>query len=434
MRNKTAQELLDFLKNSPTRYQVVKNLENMLDGEGYEKLYTEELWNIKKGGKYYVSPNGSSIMAFRIPENLTGGFMISAAHSDSPTFKIKENPERANEHYVQLNTEKYGGALMATWFDRPLSIAGRVLVRTEGGKICTRLVNIDRDLTIIPSVAIHMNRQANSGFEIKANVDTLPLFADGGGKGEFMTTVAEAAGVAADDILGHDLYLYNRQTPTFIGRNEEFIAAAKIDDTECAFGCMRGFMLAEESESIPVCCVFDNEEVGSGTKQGAASNILRDLLRRIVLCLGKNEEEYISMVARSFMVSADNAHAQHPNHGEYADALNCPYMNKGVVIKFNANQNYTTDGVSAALFRQVCAEAGSDVQLYANRSDLGGGGTLGSIANTKVSAITVDIGLAQLAMHSCYETAGADDIESLVNAMRVFHSKSLKLSRGEYTL
>lgn len=434
MKNKTAQELLDFLKKCPTRYQVVSSFEGMLDEEGYEKLYTEEMWNIKAGGKYYVSPNGSSIMAFRIPAHLTGGFMISAAHSDSPTFKIKENPEKANEHYVQLSTEKYGGALMTTWFDRPLSIAGRVLVRGEGGKISTHLVNIDRDLVIIPSVAIHMNRQANSGFEIKANIDTLPLFAQGSGKGEFMNTVAESIGVDANDILGHDLYLYNRQAPTFIGREDEFIASAKIDDTECAYGCMRGFMLSEESESIPVCCVFDNEEVGSSTKQGAASNILRDLLRRIVLCLGKSEEEFISMVAKSFMVSADNAHAQHPNHGEYADPLNCPYMNMGVVIKFNANQNYTTDGVSAALFRRVCIEASAPVQLYANRSDLGGGGTLGSIANTKVSAITVDIGLAQLAMHSCYETAGAEDIESLVNAMRVFHSKSLKVNRGEYLL
>lgn len=434
MKNENAQRLLSFLQASPTRYQVIANFEAMLNSAGYCKLYAEQEWALQRGGKYYVSPNGSSIMAFRIPSAPAAGFMLSAAHSDSPTFKIKDNPEKVGAHYVQLSTEKYGGALMATWFDRPLSVAGRVLVRGQNGRIAAKPVNIDRDLLIIPSVAIHMNRTANSGFEIKANVDTLPLFSDETGKDKFMQTVAAAAGVNAEDIIGHDLYLYNRQAPTFLGRAEEYIAAAKLDDVECAFGCMAGFMAAQESGSIPVCCVFDNEETGSSTKQGAASNILRDLLRRIALNLGKDEEGYLAMIAQSFMVSADNAHAQHPNHPEYSDNGNCPHINKGIVIKFNADQRYTTDGVSAALFRQICADAGVPVQVFANRSDLAGGGTLGSIANTKVAVSTVDIGLPQLAMHSAYETAGADDIDSLIKAMTVFYSKTLTVQNGEYGL
>lgn len=432
MKNESAKKLLAFMKKSPTRYQVVANFEAMLNEKGYEKLYTEKPWRLERGGKYYVSPNGSSIMAFRIPTEPTAGFMLSAAHSDSPTFKIKDNPEKAGAHYVQLTTERYGGALMSTWFDRPLSVAGRVLVRGENGRIATKLVNVDRDLLIIPNVAIHMNRNANNGFEIKANVDTLPLFSDENGKGKFMQVVADSLGINAEDIIGHDLYLYNRMAPTFLGRDDEYIASPKLDDVECAFGCMEGFINAAESGSIPVCCVFDNEETGSSTKQGAASNILRDLLRRIALNLGKSEEEYLAMVAQSFMVSADNAHAQHPNHPEYSDGDNCPYMNKGIVIKFNANQKYTTDGVSAALFRRVCAEAGAPVQVFANRSDMAGGGTLGSIANTKVAVSTVDIGLPQLAMHSCYETAGAEDIDSLVKAMTAFYSKTLTVENGEY--
>ena len=432
MKNPVAEKLLDFMKNSPTRYQVVANFEQRLNDAGYTKLYPEKVWQLENGGKYYLSPNGTAIMAFRIPDKVSGGFMMAAAHSDSPTFKVKDNAEKASAHYVQLSTERYGGALMATWFDRPLSVAGRVLVRGENGRIAVKLVNIDRDLVIIPSVAIHMNRNANAGFEIKANIDTLPLFSDESGKDAFMQLVAQSAGVAKEDILCHDLYLYNRQQPAFLGRNDEYIASPKLDDVECAFGCMEGFIAAEESGSIPVCCVFDNEEVGSETKQGAAANVLRDTLRRIALALGKSEQEYLAMIAQSFMVSADNANAQHPNHPEYSDMDNCPYMNRGIVIKFNASQKYTTDGVSAAIFRQVCKEAGVPVQVFANRSDLAGGGTLGSIATTKVPVSTVDIGLAQLAMHSCYETAGAEDIESLVKAMRVFFSKTMTVENGEY--
>ena len=361
----TAKELLGFLENCPSCYHVIGNFEEILKKEGYTALAEEETWALQPGGKYYVTRNGSSVLAFRVPRQVTGGFLMAAAHSDSPTFKIKENPEHpAVGHYVQLNTEKYGGSLMATWFDRPLSVAGRVLVQTEKG-IETRLVEVDRDLLVIPSVAIHMNRAANDGMKYQANVDTYPLFGDESAAGGFMTAVAEAAGVDKEDILGHDLFLYCRQKGTLLGNKEQFIHSPKLDDLECAWGLVQGFLKARTGGSIPVCCVFDNEEVGSETKQGAASTLLRDTLRRIVLALGGDEQQLLTMLAKSFLVSADNAHARHPNHPEYADGDNAPFMNKGIVIKYNANQRYATDGVSAAIFRSVCKEAGVETQCSA---------------------------------------------------------------------
>jgi len=432
---KQAKELMTFIDNSPSCYHVTENFAAMLEQAGYQALCEQERWEIRAGGKYFVTRNGSSIIAFRVPRSIKGGFLMAAAHSDSPTFKIKENPEHpAVGHYVQLNTEKYGGSLMATWFDRPLSVAGRVLVRKEGA-IAVQPVAVDEDLLVIPSVAIHMNRSANDGMKYQANVDTYPLFGDEQAAGAFLDKVAQAAGVNKDDILGHDLFLYCRQKGTLVGHDAKLMLCPKLDDLECAWSLMQGFLTAEEGESLPVCCVFDNEEVGSETKQGAASTFLRDTLRRIVLGLGGNEELLLTMLAQSFLVSADNAHARHPNHPEYADGDNAPFMNRGIVVKFNANQRYATDGVSAALFRAVCKEAGVETQVYANRSDLPGGGTLGSIANTHVPVNTVDIGLAQLAMHSVCETAGVQDLADLCKAMQVYFGKTLtKQGCGEYRL
>ncbi len=429
-----ARELLGFLDNSPSCYHVVSNFSEMLKQQGYTALQEQDKWDIQPGGKYYVTRNGSSIIAFRVPQTLTGGFLMAAAHSDSPTFKIKANPEHsAVGHYIQLNTEKYGGTLMSTWFDRPLSVAGRVLVR-ENGRIVIKPVCVDRDLLVIPSVAIHMNRVANDGMKFQANVDTYPLFGDEQAAGAFMAAVAQAAGVDKEAILSHDLYLYPRQKGTLVGFEEQFMLVPKLDDLECAWSLMHGFLRAEEGESLPVCCVFDNEEVGSDTKQGAASTMLRDILRRIVLSLGYDEEKLLTMLAQSFLVSADNAHARHPNHPEYADGDNAPFMNKGIVIKYNANQKYATDGVSAAIFTSVCQQAGVPTQVYANRSDLPGGSTLGSIANTHVPVSTVDIGLAQLAMHSVCETGGVRDLAWLESAMAAYFGKTLVKTAEGYAL
>ena len=420
----SANNLLKFINESPSCFHVVENLKSFLVSNGYTELLEKDNWELTSGGKYFTARNGSSLIAFELPTVAPRGFMIAAAHSDSPTFKIKESAESVSAHTVRLSTEKYGGMLMSTWFDRPLSVAGRVVVKTENG-IALRLVNIDRDLLIIPSVAIHMNRSANENAKFAANVDTLPIYADEDAKDTFDTLIADTAGVAKEDVLGKDLYLYLRENGTVFGANNEFLGSPKLDDLECVYSIANGIVSSGESDSIKVMCVFDNEEVGSETKQGGGSSLLRDTLRRVVYNLYGSEDDYLRLLAGSFMVSADNAHATHPNHPEYADAANSPKLNGGVVIKHNANQRYATDGISAAIFKKICEDAAVPCQVYANRSDLAGGSTLGSISNTLLPVKTVDIGLAQLAMHSAYETAGKHDLDHLINAMTAFYSSNI---------
>ncbi len=415
------EKLLTQIEQSPSVYHVIGTLSQQLREAGYSELAEGERWLLERGKGYFVTRNHSSLLAFRLPRHFSGGFRIAAAHSDSPGFKLKENPTKEGKAYVQLSTEKYGGMLMAPWFDRPLSVAGRIFVRTPDGGIEEKLVYIDRDLLVIPSVAIHMNRSANEGAHIQPHVDTLPLYGDKGAR-DILELIAESAGVEKKDILGHDLFLTCRGRGTVLGEKGEYVLAPKLDDLECAFGCMEGFLQGTENgENMPLCCIFDNEEVGSETKQGAASTFLRDTLRRICYALGKDEEDMQMAFSASRMVSADNAHAIHPNHPEYADANNAPAINGGIVIKFNANQRYTTDGKSSAWFRAVCEKAGVGTQVMSNRSDLAGGSTLGSIANTHLPVSTVDIGLPQLAMHSAWETAGVKDYEDLCKAMKCFY-------------
>ena len=412
-------KLLNRIENSPSTYHVIETLRAELLEKGYSELSESDRWLLQKGKGYFVTRNHSSLLAFRVPQGYPCRFRIAAAHSDSPAFKLKENPTKKGKFYVQLSTERYGGMLMAPWLDRPLTVAGRVFVRGEED-VEEKLVNIDRDLLVIPSVAIHMNRNANDNAKYNAAVDTLPLYGTVGCR-DILELVAEAAGVAKDDVLGHDLYLVCRGKGTLLGADNEFVLSPRLDDLECAFGCMEGFLNAADAEdTMPLCCIFDNEEVGSETKQGAGSSFLRDTLRRMNFALGLDEEDVQMALSQSRMVSADNAHAIHPNHPEFADADNAPVLNGGIVIKFNANQRYTTDGRSAAWFRTVCEKAGVAVQVMANRSDLQGGSTLGSIANTMVPVSTVDIGLPQLAMHSTWETAGVKDYEDLCSAMKVF--------------
>ncbi len=426
-----AEQLMDLIEKSPSRYHATANLKNRLTAEGYTALAEDAAWDVRPGGRYVVTRNDSSLLAFRVPEGGVTGFALAAAHSDSPTFQIKEHAEKLSARCTVLDTEKYGGMLMNTWFDRPLSVAGRIIVERDG-KLEARLADVDRDLMIIPSVAIHMNRAANDGVKLLANVDTFPLL--GCGAQDLRAIVAEAAGVAPEQILGHDLFLYLRGRGSVLGAEGELIGSPKLDDLACAFALTEGFLQSSPSGAIPVLAVFDNEEVGSETKQGAASNFLRDTLRRLTLALGKTEEDYLRWCAGSFLVSADNAHAQHPNHPEFADAQNTPYLNGGVVVKFNANQRYATDAVSAAAFRLVCRETGEQTQTYANRSDLPGGSTLGSISDTRVAVPTVDIGLAQLAMHSAYETMGARDLDSLVRVMAAYFGRTPRRNAGAMQL
>ncbi|MCB6343966.1 M18 family aminopeptidase [Enterocloster lavalensis] len=418
--------LLTFLENSPTSFHAVENMAARLRGEGFEELKEADCWSIEAGGRYFVTRNMSSLIAFQVPCRDYTGFQIISSHSDSPTFKIKENPEMKVEgHYVKLNVEKYGGMLCAPWFDRPLSIAGRLVVRTADG-LQTKLVNVDRDLVMIPNLAIHMNRQVNDGYAYNAQSDMLPLYGGEAAAGTLMKTIAQSAGVAEEDILGHDLYLYNRMKGSVWGAGEEFFSCGRIDDLQCAFGSLEGFLAGGNAHSVSVHAVLDNEEVGSTTKQGAASTFLLDTLKRLNTALGRTEEQYLTALASSFMVSADNAHGVHPNYTDKADPTNRPYLNGGIVIKFNANQKYTTDAVSAAVFRSVCEKADVPVQTFTNRSDMAGGSTLGNISNTHVALNTVDIGLPELAMHSPYETGGVLDTEYLIRAAKEFFSTGLK--------
>ena len=416
-----AREMLDFIDKSPTCFQAVKNIGDMLSAAGFAELREADEWKLEKGKGYFVTRNESSVIAFRLPEQLSG-FHIAAAHSDSPSFKVKESPESTvEEHYVRLNTEKYGGMILSTWLDRALSVAGRIAVNGEKG-IETRLVNVDKDLLVIPNVAIHMNRDMNNGVAYNPQVDMLPLFADcsDGEKRSLMSCVAEVAGVDEEDIMGHDLFLYTREKGRLLGESGEFVLAPRLDDLQCAFSVAKAFAESVPQQYVSVCAVFDNEEVGSGTKQGADSTFLEDVLWRICEALGLSRSEYLRMLAGSFLISADNAHAVHPNHPEKADPTNRPYLNGGIVIKYHGSQKYTTDAVSAAKLKSLCKRADVPFQTYANRSDIVGGSTLGNISTAHVSVSSVDIGLPQLAMHSAVETAGMRDTKYAVDMLKVF--------------
>ncbi len=411
--------LLDFLNGAHSVYHALALTADQLAAAGYQKLPEQDPWVLAPGGRYYMTRGGSALVAFRLPESAPKGFLMSASHCDRPCFKLKDNFE-LNGAYTRAAVETYGGMILGTWLDRPLSVAGRVLVDTEDG-MESRLVDIDRDLLLIPNVAIHMNRQVNDGYKWNPAVDLLPLAGGKESAGKLKALLEEAAG---GKILGHDLYLYVRQKASLWGLEEEFLSSPALDDLECVWGCTQGFLKAAPSESIPVLCVFDSEEVGSSSVQGAASTLLSEVLGRICESLGQNLSR---MLSQSFMVSADNAHALHPNHPELSDAANAPVLGGGIAIKYNANLRYCTDGISAAVMKKVCAKAGVNAQSFHNRADIPGGSTLGHVSLAQVSVPTVDIGLPQLAMHSCYETAAAADVLALEKAMTVYYGSTLEV-------
>lgn len=433
---KCAKEMLAFINASPTCFHAVDNIRKMLEERGFEERRETEAWTLEAGKGYYVIRNDSSVIAFRIPLNKAAtigegtsdirGFHIVAGHGDSPSFKVKEAPEADSEgHYVRLNTEKYGGMILSAWLDRALSVAGRLAVRGKNGTV-TKLVNVDKDLLVIPNVAIHMNRDMNKGVEYNPQVDLLPLFADcsdGKKKNALMKRVAKAAGVKAEEILAYDLFLYVREKGLLFGDDNEFVFSPRLDDLQCVYSSVKAFLAAEPSNYVNVCAVFDNEEVGSGTRQGADSTFLEDVLWRIGESLKLTRSDYLRLVAGSFLISADNAHAVHPNYPEKADPTNRPYLNGGIVIKYHGSQKYATDAVSAAKMKELCLRARVPFQTYANRSDIPGGSTLGNISTAHVSVSSVDIGLPQLAMHSAVETAGVRDTLYAVKVLTVFYEE-----------
>lgn len=415
-----SRDLVHFIAKSPSTFHAVRGIKAALLYAGFTEIREEDTWQIEKGGKYVVTRNGSALMAFTVPQEGAEAFHITASHCDSPTFKIKENPEIADGPYVKLNVEGYGGMIMSTWLDRPLSVAGRLLV-TENGHLAEKLVAIDGTMLVIPSVAIHMDRSVNQHKEWKVQKDMLPLYGMTGAKTPFMDVIAAAAKVKAADILAHDLILYSRVPGTIWGEEREFISSPKLDDLQCAFACFRGFTQGEKEKYISVYALFDNEEVGSATSQGAGSTFLANTLERLARSLGYSYDETMAMIARSFMISADNAHSVHPNHPEYADPVNRPVINGGIVIKYSAAQKYATNAFSAAYFKKLCKDHDIPTQTFTNHSDNPGGSTLGNISNTVIAMPTVDIGLPQLAMHSSYETAGVKDTAYLVDAVTKFY-------------
>ena len=429
--------MLEFIEKSPTCFHVVANLAERFESAGFDELREEENWKIEAGGRYFVRRNGSSIIAFSVPHEDFENFQIMATHGDSPAFKVKENPELpVSDQYVLLNVEKYGGMLCAPWFDRPLSVAGRITARTENG-FEVRLVNVDCDLLMIPSLAIHLDRSANSSHEYNVQNEMLPVLGSQAVNGEFWQIIADYAGVAKEDILASDLFVYNNMKGSVWGAFCEYVSSARLDDLQCVFATCEGFVRSclnpenKNSKSVAMTCVFDNEEVGSSTKQGADSTFLADVMERICMaCKSNPAEEFKKAVASSFMISADNAHAFHPNFSYKYDPVNRPRINGGIVIKFNGNQKYTSDAVSAAVVKELCSRCNVPFQIYTNRSDIPGGSTLGNISSAHVSLDTVDIGLAQLAMHSPYETAGSDDTQFLIEFSREFFETHITKSAG----
>lgn len=406
-----ARNLIGFIEKSPTAFHSVETSEELLKLNGFKKLDSREEWKLEQDGKYYTTKNSSAIVAFTINTNnlKEDGFRIIGSHSDSPSFRVKPNPEmEAEKTYLKLNTECYGGPILNTWLDRPLSIAGRVVLK---GKSVLRpeetLVNINKPICIIPNLAIHMNREVNEGVALNKQKDMLPLVGllnDSLEKDNFLLkTIAKELGRKIEEIIDFDLFLYEYEKGMLIGPNEEMISCGRLDNLSMAHASLHALIDAKSLNGVNVVVVFDNEEVGSSTKQGADSNMLLNVLERISLCLGQNREEFFRSLYSSFIISADLAHAVHPNVGEKHDPTNRPVMGKGPVIKINANQAYTSDSQSIAVYKTICKEAGVNCQEFVNRSDVRGGSTIGPISSTHIDIPSVDVGSPILAMHSIRE-------------------------------
>ena len=428
-------DLVEFLQESVTPFHAAATAESWLRAAGFTRLEEADYGNLEPGKGYYSTRNGSSVVAWRVPDHAIGGWRIVASHSDSPTWKIKTDIVE-NDGCRRLSVEGYGGMIMSTWLDRPLTVGGRVIVKTEDG-IESRLVCIDRDLLVIPSLAIHFQRDINKGHTFNPQVDMQPLWGPAGSR-TLTDLVAEELGVDTADILDSDLQLVTRRAPTQIGPDGEFFMAPRIDDLECAATTLLGFLdAAAETDSAcaPVWAMLDNEEVGSSSRMGAESSYLRDVLDRIVDAIPHSGQAMHRAMANSFMLSADNAHATHPNFPQKSDPCAPVRLGGGVVLKYNASQKYTTNAVSGAIFRAICEKADVPVQVFTNRADEAGGSTLGNLQSHTLPIPMADIGLAQLAMHSAVETASVADAEAMTKAVAAFYRVHLRaLGDGTYTL
>ena len=416
---KATESLISFINGSPSPYHAVANAAEMLSAAGLEELDESRRFSIKEGGAYFIRRNGSALIAFRIPRQ-AASFSIVAAHTDSPVLHLKPEAENTSSGlYTTLNAEIYGGMLAHPWFDRPLSVAGRAFIRKGQDREC-RLINIDRDLVLIPSLAIHMNRKANEEGVRSVQKEMQPLFAEGSACGKLKDLIADTLGASVKDIIDCDLIAYCRMPGTVWGQDGEFFSAPRIDDLGCAYTAISALCETQDPKTIAMAALFDNEEIGSSTRQGALSDFLVTAIRRIAFSLGMDEEELFMAVSSSFMLSADNGHAVHPNYAEKADLTSRPKLNGGVLLKYSGNGKYTTDAESGSYVRQIMEDNGIPYQIFANNSDIPGGSTLGNLSMQEISIRTADVGMAQLAMHSPYETAGSKDPEALEKLFTVF--------------
>ncbi len=429
-----AEKMVEFLNHCHSAFHSTMMIENELIEAGFIKLYENESWKLESNRYYYVTRNDTSIIAFKIPEILNvKSLNIVASHSDSPTFKIKPVATLKDGHYGKLNVEAYGGGIYYTWLDKPLSIAGRAIVKDEG-KLVSKLVDFDEDMAIIPSVAIHQNREANNGYKWNVQTDLIPMVGEVSDEKFLIKKIAEEVGCQEEDVMSYDMYLYNRQPGYVWGPEKEFISSARLDDLECAYTSLQAFKHSFSVNSINILAVFDNEEVGSMSRQGMGGNFLSSVINRIFASFFYSATDAEQIIANSFMISADNAHAAHPNHPELYDVANRCYMNGGVVIKRNAAQSYVTDAVSEAILRTICERSETPYQFFANRSDVRGGGTQASIASIHLAAMAVDIGLPQLAMHSSFETAGSKDVDYMIDMLIEFYNSTIIVNDKEINI
>ena len=418
-------KFLEFINEAKTPFHAVSGLASRLENAGFKRLLEKDIYNVELGGKYYVTRNDSSIIAFTVPTDTSNiSFNIAASHTDSPTFKVKPNHTvETAAKTLGMHLETYGGTIYSSWLDRPLSVAGRVVVK-EGNTFVTKLVDVNRPLCVIPNVAIHQNRTVNDGYKFNPAVDMVALYGAKGGV-KLNELVAKECCLELDKVISMELYLYNYHRGCHFGGDNEYVLAPQIDNLECAYLSLEAFINSSNDRSINVYASFDNEEVGSGSKQGALSTFLYDTLTRCYDSLGLNEHEFKAALAKSMMISCDNAHATHPNQPGLCDPLNRVYMNEGIVVKNNANLSYTTDAISQAVFTSILDEVEVKWQVFANRSDLRGGSTLGHLSLSQVSIDSIDIGLPQLAMHSSSEVAAVKDMEYMVNGLKAFYNKHL---------
>ena len=426
-----AREVIEFIDESPSTYHVVKNCSDILDENGFERIMPREKWEIKKGGKYFLKKSSSTIIAFTVGEDfdVKNGFKIFGAHTDSPCFRIKPNPEIVTENVVRLNTEVYGGPILSTWFDRPLSIAGRVIVKGENSFFPrTVKIKIDEPLLTIPNLAIHQNREVNNGVKIDKQNDVLPVISlinkNFEREGYLERIILEKTGIKKKDIIDFDLYLYATEKGCLLGANEEFMSSPKIDNLASVYTGLIGLLEAEENQDrINIFVAFDNEEIGSATKQGADSNYLLNTLERISLALGLSRGDFLQMLESSYILSADAAHAAHPAHLGKTDPTNRGKINEGISIKISAKQKYTSDGYSIAVIKQLIEGTEIQIQPFVNESNELGGSTIGPISSTHLDIDGVDLGVPMLAMHSVRELCGIFDVFYLKELAKEFFSK-----------